>query len=225
MANNSKIIVSAIFLLAFLQTIYAQQSTIKVLFIGNSITSFNNMPNIFKQLTLEKNHSVSIHTLTLDGMRLYDYLHSVRVDKSMVVSILDTIASGNFNFVIIQDGLSMPVKPIEKIELFYNSVIKFDSVCKRHQSRLIIFEPYPIPVFPKIYCGKSISSNEMSCTDQFFDKYQLLDSIKNVFNQFIELNIIVAPIGDAFVSASANYPKMDLYADDEDFHPVVSINE
>jgi hypothetical protein len=219
MANTPKSILTAVLLLAFLQTTCAQQLPVKILFVGNSITSFNNMPNIFTQLALEKKHTVSIHTLVFDGMRLNNYLGEVQVGETRFVSVLDTIATGNFNFVIIQDGLLEPVKPFEKIELFYNSVLKFDSICKKHASRLIIFKPYPIPVFPKIYCGRSLVSNEMGCTEEFLDEKQLLGSIKDIFNQFNELNIIVAPIGEAFVTARAKHRRIRLYADDEDFHP------
>lgn len=219
MAKDSKMMLFTSFLLALLQTVCAQPSPVKILFIGNSISSFNEMPDIFKQLALGKNHLVSIQTLTFDGMRLNNYLNEVRVGESLYVSVIDTIAYGNFNFVIIQDGLLVPVKPFEKTELFYNSVIKFDSVCKKHASQLIVFEPYPIPVFPKIYCGRSLLSNEMLCTETFFDEKQVLDSINVVFDRLRALNITVAPIGDAFVSASANHPTINLYADDEDFHP------
>jgi len=219
MMRFKKKITILVMLLSCISYQYAQPPK-KVLFIGNSITSFNDMPWIFEQLTQDQGDSVIVKTLTVDGVRLKDYLGLLQVDQYSYISAVDTIANGNYDFVIVQDALTTAITPIDRIELFFYSVEKFDSICQVYNCKLVLFKPYPIPIFPTIYCGKCRITSEINCTDEFLDSFQLLDSITTMFEQLSEKFIMkVAPIGDAFVSCSKKRPELNLYADNEDFHP------
>lgn len=65
-----KLYLSILFVLAALSTT-AQE---RVLFVGNSLTYFNDMPLIFEGIANEKGHDVSVHSYTVGGTGLAEHL-------------------------------------------------------------------------------------------------------------------------------------------------------
>jgi hypothetical protein len=74
--------------------------TQKVLFIGNSYTSFNNLPNLVKDIACSGGHKLEVTTFTPGGYKFSQHAKDKRV--------LELIASERWSFVILQNQSQVP---------------------------------------------------------------------------------------------------------------------
>lgn len=98
-----KNILLTLFSILIISLLSAQTNNVKVLFIGNSFTSFNNMPDIFKKLTEESGRSVKVGVhapggATVGDTAQGDYAHSANP------AVYNLIRSEKWDYVVIQDN-------------------------------------------------------------------------------------------------------------------------
>lgn len=77
----------------------------KVLFIGNSYTYFNDMPEIFKAMSESAGIPCEVKALTRGGAWLWQY---EREDDEVGMQIRETVKKG-WNYVVFQDNSFGPV--------------------------------------------------------------------------------------------------------------------
>lgn len=79
----------------------------KILFIGNSFTFFNDMPNsIFAPLCKASGLDVEVCQVTVGGHSLIEY---AKGDSDMDVKARELLLSGEFSAAVLQDQSNMPV--------------------------------------------------------------------------------------------------------------------
>lgn len=74
---------------------YAHRNVKRVLFLGNSYTQVNNLPQILFDMAKSTNDSLIVDSYTPGGYRLMNH--------STDLSALTKIAAGNWDFVVLQE--------------------------------------------------------------------------------------------------------------------------
>lgn len=103
-----------------------------MLFVGNSLTYFNNLPELVKQIAACEKVEVSYRTLALPNYALEDHWN----DKT----VIEEINSGKYNFVIVQQG---PSSQQEGRTLLLDYGLKLDSLCEKKKAQLAVFMVWP----------------------------------------------------------------------------------
>jgi len=104
----------------------------RVLFIGNSLTSVNNVPSLVAQLASAAGHPFEYRAVTMDGSSLED--HWNRGDAARA------IAGGGWTFVVLQQG---PSALPESQVLLREYVRRFDREIRRAGARTALYMVWP----------------------------------------------------------------------------------
>ncbi|MDR6462557.1 PKD domain-containing protein [Chryseobacterium sediminis] len=170
----------------------------EVLFIGNSVTYFNDMPEIFKNIAASKGKNLSITTHTPGGTGFVNH-----VDDP---SLYQKIRSKNYKYVIMQPGTaesaghSYPVAiTAERGRKIRDSIRKY-SPC----SKIFLYEiPYGVP-----------SANEYNTYFTFQQKIK--DSITKMSNL---MQVEMVPAGESARNYYNSSPDLALHGSYNDIHP------
>jgi Domain of unknown function (DUF4886) len=100
----------------------------RVLFIGNSYTSFNELPEIFAQLAASAGHQVSAFSETSGGKSLqWHWYNSAAVSR---------IQAEKWDYVVLQD---MSLQTVCDLELFHEYVDRFVSCIKAAGAQAVLY--------------------------------------------------------------------------------------
>jgi PKD repeat protein len=200
-----KIVVSFLFL-GLLSL--AQTSTKKVLFLGNSYTSVNNLPQMIKDVALSVNDTVVFDVNAPGG-------YTFQGHSTNTVS-LNKIMAGIWDYVVLQEQSQMPSFPDQQVatDVFpyaraLDSVITQYNICSE-------------TIFYMTWGRKNGDASNCSfwppvCT------YNGMDSLLNLrYQMMAEQNTaIVSPVGEVWNYVRTNHPEIELYSSDES-HPSVA---
>lgn len=170
----------------------------EVLFIGNSVTYFNDMPEIFKNIAASKGKNLSITTHTPGGTGFVNH-----VDDP---SLYQKIRSKNYKYVIMQPGTaesaghSYPVTvTAERGRKIRDSIRKY-SPC----SKIFLYEiPYGVP-----------SANEYNT--YFTIQQKIKDSITKMSNL---MQVEMVPAGESARNYYNSSQDLALHGSYNDIHP------
>lgn len=170
----------------------------EVLFIGNSVTYFNDMPEIFKNIAASKGKNLSVTTHTPGGTGFVNH-----VDDA---SLYQKIRSKNYKYVIMQPGTaesaghSYPVSvTAERGRKIRDSIRKY-SPC----SKIFLYEiPYGVP-----------SANEYNTYFAFQKKIK--DSITKMSNL---MQVEMVPAGESARHYYNSSQDLALHGSYNDIHP------
>jgi hypothetical protein len=177
---------SFVFLLLTALTLQAQsQKKINVLFLGNSLTYSNNLPELTKIVASCDTVEMTYRSICFPNYALIDHWNDGHAQRE--------IESGKYDFVIVQQG---PSSQTEGRVYLLNYGLKFDSLCDRHNAKLVSYMVWPAKARANDFQG-------------VFESYKLLaDSAKGIFS----------PAGEAWLKVWESNPEFKLYGDDN-FHP------
>lgn len=166
------------------------EEPINILFIGNSYTFVNEMPEIFAELAELGEHNVKVTTLAKAGYSLDDHVQDPQTRR--------LIRDENWDYVILQEKSSLPVLDIE---LMAQGVSQLIELAADQNSETILFMPWAYQSgFP-----------EAGLAD-----YQAMQS--KVAETYLDLgqdfDISVAPVGIAWQKLLENEPELDLWNPD-----------
>lgn len=166
---------------------------ISVLFIGNSLTYYNGMPQIFKRIAKSKGKNVYVESLTKSKYILpWFYTEGEYLSK---------FNSRKWDYIVLQDGAH---RPIDSLESFYDDIRIFDKEIKKINATTVLFIHNRVNV-PN---GKVDSKLQKPVTDAYTTVGK-------------ELKSIVVPAGPAWVDFSEKHPDIKLYNSDN-IHPTLA---
>lgn len=84
-----------------------QKDSVRVLFIGNSYTYYNDMPEIVKAIALTQEINIAYTAIAPGGARFVQHLKNK--------AVLQAIRKGNWDFVILQEQSSAPAFPSKQV--------------------------------------------------------------------------------------------------------------
>lgn len=233
--------VSRIYLLTFfclLTTVCIAQKTKKILFIGNSLTFYNDMPQMLQHISDEANAGLLVEQMTFPGVSLARHLttddtgHFLRSGE--VSPTTKKILSHDWDIVVLQEMPIMLLIPEEAKYAYVPAVVKLDSLIKVSKGQTFLYQNYPLHDYPARYCHKTeavkmfarrltdtgarMATKDYCCSDSFYASRDAFTQIENITQDAaLRINAKIAPIGYAFEQFKAKYPRYDLYVSDD--HP------
>ena len=171
----------------------------RVLFIGNSLTFFNDLPGMFAELARSGGHEVEVDMSAQGGWTLSKHATSTRT--------LDKIGQQNWDFVILQEQSVIPSIADERNESMYPAVRLLDSKIGESGAETILF----------ITWGYRDGLPDAGYRD--FDDMQahLHRGYMDIAN---ELGAMVAPVGIAWQNGIVQDPQLGLWQRDG-LHPSI----
>jgi hypothetical protein len=200
MFKNMKFRVAVLFVL-FSSIWSFSQNEVNVLFIGNSFTFMNNMPFLFRDIAISKNHAVFVDTV-VEGGKDFDYhAHSKETYAA--------IKSRKWDYVIIQghsNELAQPESIVDKESLpFAKQIvdsIRANSAC----TQVVLYMTW----------GYKNGNPKWSAVATY-DSMQ--GRIKNQYLRFADLlDARISPVGEVWKTIRTNFPGINLYHPDN-IHP------
>lgn len=195
--------------LVFLFSVTAQaQDSLNVLFLGNSYTAYNNLPQLVAQLAASTGDYVTFNSNTPGGHTFQQH--------STNATTLSLIAQGNWDYVVLQEQSQLPSFPIGQVE---SSVYPY---AKKLDSLINAANPCAETVFYNTWGRKNGDAANCGnfpplCT------YQGMDSLLQLRYGFMAdtNNAILSPVAQVWRYIRTNYPGIELYNPDES-HPSVA---
>ncbi len=184
------------------------QDTTKVLFIGNSFTSQNNLPALFSQIAQSTGDAVVVASHMPGGVSVGDISQgtSAHMNNPLVYSL---IRSNNWDYLVLQDNQG-------RFCLNYGQFPSSSLVIEGHikiRDSLLFYHPCAHIIWYAGFGPKNgylpYASTGSALIDTIYQNYQFL---RDTAGQ------IIAPIGPAFQKIISGYPSVNLW-DTDDTHP------
>lgn len=168
-------------------------NTTKILFIGNSYTYFNDMPNIIKRLAESAGKEVVIGSFTKGGYSLSDHINSNDEHSNRLKQLL----TYNWDVIILQDQSLTPVVDVDK---FYEGVEAIVSLVDRDVTRVLMYSTW------------ARKTDELSIDDTGMSKEDLRVALSNSYIKLAsQIDAEICPVGDAFSVAEEGEKNINLY--------------
>jgi len=191
--------ISLISFLLLAQSLFSQNS--RVLFVGNSYTSANNLPNVFQQCANSAGFNVEVASSAPGGYTFQQHLSNT--------TSIGLIQEGGWDFVVLQEQSQIPSFPIGQVqnECFPFAASLNDSIEK--------YSSCGETVFYQTWGRQNGDSQNCAnwppvCTYEGMDSL-LLERYQTMAN---DNNAIVAAVGAVRRYLRENYPTMNLYQAD-----------
>jgi len=209
---------------------------INVLFIGNSLTYFYEMPQTVQQMVNETNPTIKIEQSTFPGMSLSGHLSDIitsRTENGISTRKKEDgekteteikIGEKKWDVIILQTGTVNVLIP-ENRELQVNKAISdIKSLVSNPSCKFILFQTWPSKNnYPEQYCYSSVSidksiEKDKCCSPILQSLQQEFDLISDSYHLVAKKNnLIESNNGAKYFEVRTKYPEIELYEDDS--HP------
>jgi len=186
----------------------AQQVTKRVLFIGNSYTYANNLPQMVADVTASAGDTLFFDSNSIGGYTFQQHTANA--------TTLSKISSGNWDYVVLQEQSQLPSFPIGQVEA---ECFPYATIL---DSMINDVNPCAETVFFMTWGRKNGDASNCSmwppvCT------YNGMDSLLNLrYRMMADSNdAILSPVGAVWHYIRQNFPAIELYSADES-HPSVA---
>ena len=187
-------------------SLYAQHDTLHVLFLGNSYTYFNDLPNMFVDLSRSGDRPVFVDSNTPGGYTLMEH-------STNAVS-LEKISQGIWDYVVLQEQSQIPTIDYWRYNSMYPAARALDSLITEHNENTAFFMTWG-----RKYGGTQTIGGYSSPV--FVDFFHMQDSLSSAYTQIAnELSATLCPVGNAWATAVRMDSTVDLWQGDNS-HPTL----
>ena len=172
---------------------FTSQERIDVLFIGNSYTSSNGLPDMFERMAQSGGYQVQVVMVAPGGWTLRDHLLSVET--------LEKIRGNEWEFVVLQEQSVIPSLADTRERLMYPAVRQLHDEIKAVGADTILFMTW----------GRRNGLPSEGHRDFASMQAELEAGFLKIGN---ELNITIAPVGLAWWNGLQSASQLDLWAED-----------
>ncbi len=187
------------------------QDTLRVLFLGNSYTTSNNLPNLVSQFAAANGDVVITDSNTPGGHTLYQ--HSTNETS------LEKIQQGNWDYVVLQDQSQVPTIDFLRFNWMYPGV---ESLHESITNSNLCAQTVMYMTWGRQYGGMQCTTNGEYCSVDFVDFSHMTDTLASAYNEIASMvGAKVAPVGKAWdyaLTYSTTDPALVLHSSDES-HP------
>lgn len=180
----------------------------RALFLGNSYTAVNNLPQMVANVANSSRDTLIFDSNTPGGYTLMDH--------STNPASLTKIASGNWDYVVLQEQSQLPSLPITQVEAeVFPYARALDSIINSHN-------PCAETAFYMTW-GRKNGDAQFCPSWPPVCTYSGMDSLLNLrYRMMAESNhAILSPVGAVWKYIITNFPSIELYQADES-HPSVA---
>lgn len=201
-----KYTLAALLLFSCQQITVAQQKK-KVLFIGNSYTAYNNLPQLTASVALSTGDTLIFDSNTPGGQTFQGHFTNSQTTSK--------IQAGGWDFVVLQEQSQLPAFPIQQVQ---NQVFPF---AQKLDSLIHAATPCAQTLFYMTWGRKNGDAN--NC--QFLPDLCTYEGMDNLLRERYMMmandnNALVSPVGAVWRYLRANHPGIELYQSDES-HPTL----
>ena len=164
-----------------------------MLFLGNSYTYGNDLPELFAELARSGGHQVEFGMVAEGGWRLSDHAQSAET--------LDQLASTSWTFVILQEQSQIPALRAYRAREMYPAARELVSKIRENGATPILFLTWAHRDGWPIQGMKDYVSMQMEINEGYMEIAE-------------ELDVTIAPVGSAWLTAVQQYPELNLWRDD-----------
>lgn len=189
----------------------------EVLFIGNSLTYFHDMPAMVQEMLREKQIVANVQQCTAPGVSLYIHLNAENTIRKL--------NSQSWDYVVLQEGTVSALIPEAMQYRFKPTVIRLDSLIRAKGGRTMLYQAYPISMYPSKYCYPEIMISKTLkkgsyCSAELLNSDQEFTIIQNSYNELKKsIDGDLALVGSCFEVCKKKYPELMLFESKEDTHP------
>ena len=161
------------------------QDTLSVLFLGNSYTSYNNLPQLVQSLS-----NSAGKTLIIDSNMPGGYLISGHLNDATTFS---KISQGNWDYVILQEQSQIPSIDYYRYNDMYPAISEIKSLIEQYNpcARIITYMTWG-----RRFGGQQCDPSGTYCSPVFANFNHMQDSLTSAYLEISEqLNIQCAPVG------------------------------
>lgn len=197
-----KIIVGYILFVFFQLNIFAQPT--RVLFIGNSYTQVNNLPQLFVSVASSTGDQVYVDSNLPGGATFQNHCSNISATK---------IQQGGWDYVVLQEQSQLPAFPLSQVQ-----TACFPYAAQLNQM-IENFNPCAETVFYMTW-GRKYGDPDNALTFPPLATYEGMDSL--LYERYMQMtqdnNAIVSPVGRVWRYIRTNFPSIELYSSDNS-HP------
>ena len=205
--ESRKIIGStALALLFAAAAVNAQDDTLRILFIGNSHTYYNDLPQLFVDLSASGGHPV-VKDMSAPGGHTLEQ-HTTNPNT------LAKISQGIWDYVVLQEQSQYPVIEYYRFNSMYPSARFLDSIITSYDQQTVLYMTWGWRY------GGMHTINGHSSPD-FLDYFHMQDSVSAAYFMLAnELNTTLIPAGNAWATAWAIDSSNSFWHEDT-YHPTI----
>jgi len=176
-----------------------------ILFLGNSMTYFNDLPTVFLNLSQSGGFAAEVYELTEGSYRLEYFADET---DEVGVQACDTLKNYDWDYVVLQEQSGISTMGAE--EHMYPAARTLDSMIREANGESVFLmtwaykEGFSLPLL-----GFEFNNTREEMQTQMAQNYM------NIAN---ELEALLAPAGIAFMRCSFDYPEIELW-DEDGNHP------
>lgn len=175
---------------------------IKILFIGNSFTYFNDLPKMLEKIACESGQDIYCDSVTKGGAYLHQYADA---NDELGIRFSEAKEKEEWDYAVIQD---QSFNPINNTEDFESSAL---ALCKHLERCKKIF-------FYQTWAYKD-GSDKLKKTELSYN--EMYKGLKKAYSDTAKkVRGIIVPVGDSFKKIKENHPEIEIYKEDS-FHPNV----
>lgn len=199
-----KIFLPALCLMLFIQTSYSQE-TKKVLFLGNSYTAVNNLPEIIQQMAEDQGHILIYDTYTPGGYRFLNHAADANA--------IEKIQAEDWDYVVLQGQSQETAFPENMlVDEIYPPVAALTQIIRENNS-------CSVPLFYMTWGRKNGDPQNCPYANWFCTYEGMDDAIRETYEYLAETNEAdLAPAGAIWRYLREQHPEIELYSSDES-HP------
>jgi hypothetical protein len=187
-------------------TLNGQTDTLKVLFIGNSYTYYNEMPSIFTYLAQSADRPVVTGQSTPGGYTLEQHTQNA--------TTISLINQGIWHYVVLQEQSQIPTIEYWRYNSMYPAARYLDSLIVEHNESTAFFMTWG-----RKYGGMQ-NYNGYSSPD-FRDFFHMQETLRSAYTEIAnELSATLCPVGMAWAQAKRIDSLVDLWESDNS-HPTL----
>jgi PKD repeat protein len=161
------------------------QNTLSVLFIGNSYTSYNNLPQLVQSLSTSAGK-----TLNIDSSMPGGYLMSSHLNDATTFA---KISQGNWDYVILQEQSQIPTIDFYRDNDMYPAMTDLKALIEQYNpcAKIITYMTWG-----RRYGGQQCDPSGTYCSPVFANFNQMQNSLTSAYLEISEqLNVQCAPVG------------------------------
>lgn len=222
-----------------------QVEKVNVLFIGNSLTYYHDMPKMVEEMLNEKVLNYNVEQAAFPGMTLNSHLNNIiykregdniftiRKSEFEITETEKIISSRSWDLIIIQEAPDMLFSKELVNELVQSDIEEIKALNRNKNCKYIFFntwipkvQHYPIK---SICLSKSdfdyvkfpvnnLNSDEKFCSEEILDKKEHLRILSESLNQInLKQKMTISNHPNIHFNICNNYPEIQLY--DDEYHP------
>lgn len=169
----------------------------KLLFIGNSYTYYNHMPEIFERLSNENGKEVQVYSVTCGGHKLYEY---VDYEDEYTEKLGQLMEEHRFDVCVLQEHSTLP---IVDYDLFVRGLKDLVEKLKPVTGQFVLYETWGRKEGHEFLAQNQMNNEEM--TFQLAGAYEKASEI---------IGAKISYVGLKFYEIYTKYPEIELYNSD-----------